>query len=295
MRPYHGSCQPLLGGAFLNGLVAGLVMAMAWLATGCSSKPAAATNEVFTPREAFGSQGPALVAAQPALDDALASRVLNGGDRSQIWSAFVTMARGTVSQLKPARNGVRFSDVPLAATNAANDIEMAIVDTRHHLPRLDIQYRDREGFRATLKITFDSRRPLVDVEYATPTEEARLPRAKVRAEAMRAIQRLRAISLDLVLEAGVEAIEQNGGTVLGVHEEPERYAFELLMLDGQPARLEVTRLPPPEVVRWEAWAGVFPNPDSASRIGESFEREIRAWGRIPEMPVQPGIFDTSAN
>ena len=81
-----------------------------------------------------------------------------------------------MSRLKPARYGVRFTDVARAARNAVLKIEMAVLSTDHSLPRLDIDYRDCDGFKATLQVTFDPRGPLANVEYAVFSGQAQLPR-----------------------------------------------------------------------------------------------------------------------
>ena len=98
----------------------------------------------------------------------------------------------------------------------------------------------------------------------------------------------------LVRQVAIGVVEGEGGEVLDCREIPEQYTFRILMLDGQPAKLEVVRMPPPTIAKWEAWAGVFPDKKTAERLGEAFARELSAWGRVPEMPTRPAILDESA-
>ena len=290
MNPLIGLIKPHMP----QRLLLAMTMATAGGLAGCGLRtPAASTNEVFTPRETYGSEGPELVRRNPGLQDEFASQVLDWQQRAQVWDALSAMASGSVYRLKPARDGLRFSDVPRAVRNAVQQVEMALLDTTHSLPRLDLEYRDRDGLLATLMVTFHPRGPLVNVEYAEPSDDVRLPRALVRANATRAFDRLRTTTLESVRAAAIASIEAEGGRVLGSWEVPERYTFRIMMLDGQPAKLDVVRAPSPVVAKWEAWAGVFPDEESADRLGKAFLNELSAWGRVPEMPTEPGIFDDS--
>ena len=261
-----------------------LLMGMVVIGAGCGGPPAAASNEVFTPREAFGPQGPELVARDPALNDVLASRVLTSSERSQVVSAMASVVSGPVTQRTPARYGIRFSDVPRAAVTAASQVEMAVVSTTHHWPELQVRYTDGDGYQATMSIALDERSGIVEVAYLVPNSSANLPRARMRAAMTEALLNMDTITMEAVRAAAGEVVAGQGATVLDMSVLPERYQVQLLMLDSQPAGLEVTRVQGSKVLDWRAWAGLFPLEDAAEKLGSAFQDALQAWGRVPGLP-----------
>ena len=248
---------------------------------GCGGPPAAASNEVFTPTQAFGSKGPEMVAQQPALNDVLASRVLDSSERTQVWAALASSVHGTVRPLEQAEHGIRFSDVPRAAITAASAVEMAVVSTQRLRPEVQVKYTDEDGYLATMKIVLDQRLGLVSVAYQVPNESASLPAARMRASMTSALTRLRTLESAQVLASAREVIKQNGATIVDIREVPDRYEIELLMLDSQPAGLRVSRLDSSKVLEWQTWAGVFTQREAAKKLGQAFESALREWGRVP--------------
>ena len=258
-----------------------MLLVMVLFGMGCGGPPAAASNEVFTPTEAFGPQGPEMVAQQPALNDVLASRILTSQERAQVVSALASVVSGKVQPLTQATYGIRFSDVPRAAVTAASEIEMAVVTTRHLWPEVQVRYADHEGFQATMTITLQKPLATVEVAYMVPNTSANLPAARMRNAMAQILWRMDAITSDTVQAAAREVVLSAGATVLDATDVPERYEIDLLMLDSQPAGLEVTRLQGSKVMEWHAWAGVFPRKEVAEKLGRAFEDALRAWGRVP--------------
>lgn len=248
---------------------------------GCNQQPAAASNEVFTAREAFGPTGKTLVAQQPALNDVLASRVLDSHERAQVRSALESMVHGNISPLEAAKDGVRFSDVPRAAQTAASAVEMAVISTQHLWPKVELDYIDRDGYTATLEVTLDDRFGSVSVNYLVPNESSRLARAEILAGMTESLATITKKTSANVRDKANRVIADHGGQVFETREFPERYTVSLLMLDSQPAGLEVTRLDSSEVLKWEVWAGLFSNKEESKKLSAAFKSALKAWGRVP--------------
>lgn len=260
------------------GLLAGLL-------AGCAPKaPNATQNTVFTPEEVFGPQGPELVAAQPALNDQLATRILDDEERRAVWAALASMASGPVQKLEPAPDGARFSDVPAAALNAAQSNEMALRSTHHEWFRMTFDHQDQAGRESRLEVVFAPRGPLVRMSGDDSSEAARLSRAEMHLAVNRLLVGLEDRSATSVREAITALMHERESGPISIAEHPEEYRFEMLMLDGQPARLLVIRRPAPNVYSWNAWAGVFPLPERAESLGTSFDRYMHRWGEVPGLP-----------
>ena len=252
---------------------------------GCAPKPPNATqNTVFTPEEVFGPEGPALVAAEPALNDQLATRVLDEQGRRAVWATLANMARGPVTKLVPAKDGVRFSDVPSAALNAAQSNEMALRSTHHEWFRMSFDHQDQAGRESRLEVVFTPRGPLARISGDDSSEAARLSRAEMHLAVNRVLVGLQDRSAASVRDAITTLMDERESGPISVEEHPEEYRFEMLMLDGQPARLLVVRRPGPNVYSWNAWAGVFPQPERAESLGTSFDRYMHSWGEVPGFP-----------
>lgn len=250
--------------------------------TACSQQPEAASNELFSPTQAFGPSGPELVAQQPSLNDVMASRVLSSRERAQVWAALGSVVSGKVVPLEPAKYGMRFSDVPRAVVTAASEVEMAVLSTQHHWPRVSVDYTDRDGYQATLEVDLDGRSGVISVTYRVPNESSRLARAEVLAAMSNELARIDTLTSENVLASATNVLSSNGAEVLETQEFPERYQIDLLMLDSQPAGLEATRIDTSEVLQWRVWAGVFPRKEPARELGRAFESAMRAWGSVPE-------------
>ena len=79
--------------------------------SGCSSKPNPLASNV--------SYGP---------DDRFATRILNRAERQQVIEIMQESVEGPTDQpARPARYGVRWSDIPLAANMATKTLEMAVL------------------------------------------------------------------------------------------------------------------------------------------------------------------------
>ena len=258
---------------------------LAVLLAGCAPKPANATqNTVFTPEETFGPKGPELVAAEPALNDRLASRVLDDQERRAVWATLANMVSGPVIKLVPAADGARFSDVPSAALNAAQSNEMALRSTHHEWFRMSFDHQDQAGRASRLEVVFMPRGPLVGISGDDSSEGARLSRAEMHLAVNRMLVGLKDQSAASVREAITALMQERKAGPISIEEHPEEYRFEMLMLDGQPARLLVVRRPEPDVYSWNAWAGVFPKPERAESLGTSFDRYMHSWGEVPGFP-----------
>jgi hypothetical protein len=247
------------------------------LGTGCSGPvrpPAAASNEDFSGR----GDSPA------GLDDRWASIVLDADQRSEVGTILVETAQepGAVEPLTPAPFGIRFEDIPRAMVNAAPKVEMAILQSEHLDPTIEIDVRDAGGRAAVVRVRCRRRGPLASISY-------RIPGGDVAVERGEMLQAVNAILLDplsvpdpaTLADPLAHALAEQGATTLGYRIQPERYRYTLLMLDEQEAVIEIRREPAPRIVSWSATAGLFPRPEIADRLGETLMECLRAWGEVP--------------
>lgn len=246
--------------------------------SGCAGPeppPAAASNEVFP-------EQPVMVDGTPALDDRWASVVLDDQGRREVRGILFDAADGSagIEPLGPAPHGVRFEDIPRAMLNTAPKVEMAILRGEHLDPEIVIDFDDAAGRAATATIRFAPRGPLTSVAHRIPGADATAERARLTSMIER---RSRAWPMasrpDDVIDEVVRMLGDAGAIVSDRTIRPERWRYTLLMLDEQEATIEIRRVPPPTVVEWTATAGIFPRPEVARSLGDTFMECLRAWGR----------------
>lgn len=254
------------------------VALLAIVSGGCAGPeppPAASSNEMFPVASPF-------LEGEPELDDRWSSVVLDPAQNAEVRRILADAADGVegLEPLGPAPNGIRFEDVPRAMLNTAPKVEMAILRSEHLDPEIVVDFDDAAGRAAIATIRFGTRGPLASIVHRIPGSDAAPERARIQA----AIERLlRAWPIDatpgLVVEDVVRVLADGGAIVSDRTIRPERWRYTLLMLDEQEATIEIRRAPPPTMVEWTATAGIFPRPEIARKLGETFMDCLRAWGR----------------
>lgn len=251
-------------------------------AGGCSTPdppPAAASNEFFPPQPGPLDDG-SVVKERP--DDRWASIVLTETQDAEVRAVLAEAADGVegLQPLGPAPHGVRFEDVPNAMLNAAPKVEMAILRSVHLDPGIEVDFRDPAGREATARVRFTLRGPLADVAYRIPGTDADPDRARLLAAMERCIRAwpIGAMPEEVASDL-VRVLGESGAIVSDRTITAERWRYTLLMLDEEEAEIEIRRVPPPRVVEWTATAGLFPRPEVARSLGETFMECLRAWGR----------------
>ena len=282
--------QSTLQKLILRSAAGGVVASLAMANGGCSSNrpPAAASNQ------SFAASG---VTSAAGIDDRWASVVLDDAQRTEVMDALRGAVFGETAPLCVAEFGVRFEDVPRAIMTAAPTVEMALMKQTFIPAVASVTFLDPGGQEAVASIDLRRMTALSKVEYLIPGDDVAEPASRLldsingllwsndtffagstthRRESARAeVEGVQAVR---ILEA---AVKKSGGTPLSSKFEPEKYQIELMMLDDQPARIEVRREPDPKVLSWKAWAGTFPLPEKASALGTAFDEALRAWGRTP--------------
>lgn len=257
---------------------------------GCSGNPppAAASNENFTASGATSA---------PGMDDHWASIVLDATQQREVRDALRDVVFGEIPPLRVAEFGVRFEDVPRAILIAAPTVEMAVMKQTFDPAIVSLTFLDPSGQEAVASIVLGRMTALSSVKYLVPGDNVSEQTSRMlnaingllwsnetffagssghrQASARAEVEGVQAVG---ILEA---AVKKSGGTPLVSAFEPEKYRIDLLMLDDQPARIDVRREPDPTVLSWKAWAGTFPMPAKASALGASLDKALREWGRTP--------------
>jgi len=247
---------------------------------GCSHAPDAKENSVFSPTQAFGPSGDELVAEDPALNDEMSSRVLDRSESEEVMAILESVVQGDVLPMRPAARGIRFEDSPRAMTSAAKIVEIGILSTVHEWPRVEFGFTNEDGAEIPLVITLKNKRPLVTPGMTTEDSAVRRDHAEVAAAMTRALIRSRLDNALDVKELGHKVISNAGMHGIDSQCIPEKYIFNLIMLDGQPAQLTVTRESLPEIASWKTQAGLFDDSKARRSIEKAFASEMRAWGKI---------------
>ena len=264
---------------------------------GCTSRPtpASASNEVLGNRPETG-------VGLPGSDDRWASATLDDRQLEEVRRILRSTVTGDPPPLEAAAYGIRFEDVPRAILTAAPEVEMAITSQRLNPAVATVRFKDGGGRLGTAKIELRRMSTLASVEFLTGVDAASLRMQRAIERGIRASEGFIGRSTDdrrrsaTALKEGAEAIaipevavREAGGTGEAREHDPERYEIGLLMLDNQPARLVVRRVPGSAVLSWKAWAGIFGDETKAEALGRAFEAALRAWAKIPR-PVQPDPF-----
>ncbi len=253
---------------------------------GCSRPSDARLNSVFTPTQAFGPTGNELVANEPGLNDVISSRVLSKEESQQVRDILESVVQGNFSPMKPALYGVRFEDAPRAMISAAKIVEMAILSTDHQWPRIEFDFLDESGEPLDLVVTLKRRTPVVRPSIISKDFRLRRAHAEVAAAMTRAIIGVELTDPAKIEILGHEVIAAQRGKILETRFIPEKYRFNLTMLDGQPAGLVVTREPEPQMVSWETNAGLFDDSEDRLLLDKAFSGQLRAWGAISSPTIQ---------
>ena len=270
-------------------LRAGLSVAgIALLVTGCRNEPpmpAAASNEVFAARP---GEGPS---QREFVDDRWASIVLDEAQRAAVRTILEDAAAGPVDPMVPARYGIRFEDAPRAMVMSAPMVEMAILDAHHDPSTASVTYLDSRGRQATASVRLRKRGPVASVAYRVPGDDVVRERAaqlidlddRLSMASRQVGKMITASAAEAIIRASVRS---NRGRIVSSGVEPERFRFNLLMLDGQEAVLTVRRQPVPRVLSVEAEAGLFGDDVRTESLERAFLESLRAWGRTtrPEVP-----------
>lgn len=256
---------------------------------GCGSTrpPAAASNVVLD----AGVEDPV-----PGVDDRWASIVLDEPRRREVIEILdeAAVGAGGVRPLEPAPHGIRFEDVPRAMADAAARMEMAILHAEHLDRAFDLEFVDRGGRSATATVRWGRRGPSAAIRYRVPGGDADAAQASLLAAVETCLESWRrsdARSMEAWADDVGRTLAEQGAIVSTRSFVPERHRFTLLMLDEAEARIEVRRMPPPQVLDWTAEAGMFPRPELAARLGRTFMEMLREWGRTPAWsptPNRPG-------
>ncbi len=281
-----------------------LAIAIASAIGGCGAdpQPAAASNEDFT--------GSGLESASNVIDDRWASVVLDASQRAEVRDILRGAVSGETVPLGTAVFGIRFEDVPRAILTAAPTVEMAVMRQAFIPAIASVTFRDAFGQEAVASIDLGRMTALSTVRYLVPGDDVARPRSRML-DAINGLlwsdgnffagstaHRLASARAEVegveALRILKEAVEEAGGTLLSSAFEPEKYEIDLLMLDDEPARLEVRREPDPRVLSWTAHAGTFSSPEKASDLGSAFEKALREWGRTP-MPAETRDVATEKN
>jgi len=267
-----------------SGLKSAVFVAIAFFGVfavvGCSKSSDAQLNTVFSPTQAFGPQGDALVKDTPALNDKISNRVLDKQELNEVRAILESVVQGDVLPMKSAANAIRFEDSPRAMTSAAKIVEMAILSSVREWPRIEFLLSAPNGVVIPLVVTIKEKRALVRPSITTDDPGIRRIHAQIAAAMTRAFIRshlddpihIETLGRDVIAEQGLELTE--------VRSIPERYIFDLTMLDGQPAQLIVTRRPKPRVASWEITVGLFGDPAVHQSLDKAFTREMYAWGSV---------------
>ena len=261
---------------------------------GCSGNPppAAASNENFTASGATSA---------PGMDDRWASIVLDAAQQREVQDALRDAVFGETPPFRAAEFGVRFEDVPRAILIAAPTVEMAVMKQTFVPSIASLTFLDPSGQEAVASIVLGRMTAIARVKYLVPGDNVS-ERTSSMLDAINGLLWSNDIffagsSVDrrVSARAGVEgvqavrileaAVKKSGGTPLVSAFEPEKYRIDLLMLDDQPARIDVRREPDPTVLSWKAWAGTFSMPAKAAALGAAFDDALREWGRIPS-PIE---------
>ena len=247
---------------------------------GCSHSSDAQLNSAFSPTQTFGPSGDELVAKEPALNDRISNRVLDQTESDEVVVILESVVHGDVLPMRPAVNGIRFEDSPRAMTSAAKIVEMGILSTDHEWPRVEFSFSNTAGASIPLVVTLKNKRALVRPGITTDDSKIRRDHAEVAAAMTRAFIRSNPGDAFKVEELGRKVISEAGMQVVDVQSVPEKYVFNLIMLDGQPAELIVTRESLSGMASWETRAGLFNDSQVKESLEKAFASEMRAWGRI---------------